>query len=70
MRMKALVALFLVAAVVSTAAVAAAEGADAPRSIWGTDNPGQGTSHSAKPLAGAEHTNAGATHEDNRGGGE
>ena len=55
-------------ATLAVAAQAAAEGADMPRSIWGTDNPGQGTSHAAKPLSGAEHNNAGATHTDNRGG--
>ena len=48
--------------------LAAAQGADAPRSIWGADNPGQGAWHSAKPLAGVEHNNADASHEDNRGG--
>jgi hypothetical protein len=51
------------------AGFAAAQGAEAPRSVWGMDNPGQGTSHSAKPLEGAENNNAGATHTDNRGGG-
>jgi hypothetical protein len=66
---RALIGLVLGASLLATATMAAAEGADAPRSVWGTDNPGQGTSHSEKPLAGAEHNNAGADHTDNRGGG-
>jgi len=63
-----LASMMAVALLLVSAGLAAAEGADAPRSIWGADNPGQGVSQSAKPLAGAEHNNAGATHTDNRGG--
>lgn len=63
-----LTVLMAAALLLVTAGLAAAEGASAPRSIWGTDNPGEGASHSAKPLAGATNNNAGAPHTDNRGG--
>jgi len=63
-------ALIVGAVLVATAGLTAATGALDPRSIWGSDNPGQGTAHAAMSPAGEEHNRAGLNHSDDRGGNE